>query len=259
MGRLDGKVALITGGAGGVGRATARVFVEEGASVLLVDRAESELKGAVRGLDPERVGYAVADVADAAEADAYVSAAVDRFGGLDIVILNAGITGARLPIEDYPVELFDSVLAVNLRGAWLGLKAAIPHLKKRGKGSVVVTSSVQGQAALAGTTAYTTSKHALIGMVKGAALELAPNDIRVNAVLPGYIDTPMMDRIHKDAAPNAPDAVHQAIAKSVPAGRYATPEEIARLMLFLASDESSYSTGASFIADGGLLASLPPV
>jgi NAD(P)-dependent dehydrogenase (short-subunit alcohol dehydrogenase family) len=259
VGRLDGKVAIITGGAGGIGRAATALFVEEGANVFLVDREAGDLKAAVSGLDPERVGYAVADIADAAQTASYVSGAVERFGGLDIMILNAGITGARMPIEDYPIELFDSVLAVNLRGAWLGLRASIPHLKKRGKGSVVVTSSVQGLAALAGTTAYTISKHGLVGMVKGAALELAPHNIRVNAIHPGYIDTPMMDHIHTEAAPNAPEAVQRAIAKSVPAGRYATPEEIARLMLFLASDESSYSTGASFIADGGLLATLPPV
>lgn len=259
MGRLDGKVAVITGGAGGVGRATAKLFVEEGASVFLVDRSEADLKQVVSGLDPQRVGYAAADVTDAAQADLYISAAVERFGGVDIALLNAGIAGGRMPIEDCPVELFDSVLAVNLRGAWLGLRAAIPHLKKRGKGSVVVTSSIQGLSALAGTTAYTTSKHGLVGMVKGAALELAPHNIRVNAIHPGYIDTPMMEDIHKAAARDAPEAVHQAIAKTVPTGRYAAPEEIARLMLFLASDDSSYSTGASFIADGGLLASLPPV
>jgi len=259
MGRLDGKVAIITGGAGGVGRATARLFLDEGASVFLVDRAEADLAAAMSDLGNERTGFAAVDVTDAAQTESYVKAAIDRFGGLDVAIFNAGIAGARLPIEDYPIDVFDSVLAVNLRAAWLGLRAVIPHMKKRGRGSIVVTSSVQGLAALAGTTGYTTSKHGLVGMVKGAALELAPHNIRVNAIHPGFIDTPMMDRIHKEAAPDAPEAVHEAIAKSVPAGRYATAEEIARMMLFLASDESSYSTGASFIADGGLLASLPPV
>ena len=259
MGRLDGRVAIITGGASGIGRAAAKLFVSEGANVFLVDRNETDLAKAVAELDPFHTGYTAADIADPEQVEASVKAAVERFGGVDIALLNAGITGGRMPIEDFPIDLFDSVMAVNLRGAWLGLRAVIPQMKRRGRGSVVVTSSIQGLAALAGTTAYTTSKHGLVGMVKGAALELAPHNIRVNAIHPGYIETPMMDRIHKDAAPNAPDAVHEAIAKSVPMARYAKPEEIARLMLFLASDESSYSTGASFIADGGLLASLPPV
>ena len=259
MGRLDGRVAIITGGASGIGRAAAKLFVSEGANVFLVDRNETDLAKAVAELDPAHTGYMAADIADPEQVEASVKAAVERFGGVDIALLNAGITGGRMPIEEFPIDLFDSVMAVNLRGAWLGLRAVIPQMKRRGRGSVVVTSSIQGLAALAGTTAYTTSKHGLVGMVKGAALELAPHNIRVNAIHPGYIDTPMMDRIHKDAAPDAPDAVHEAIAKSVPMARYAKPEEIARLMLFLASDESSYSTGASFIADGGLLASLPPV
>jgi NAD(P)-dependent dehydrogenase (short-subunit alcohol dehydrogenase family) len=259
MGRLDGRIAIITGAGGGVGRAAAKLVVEEGALAFLVDRDEIHLSEAVKALDGAKVASMIADMTDPAQVEACVAAAIERFGGLDIALLNAGVAGARMPIEDYPIELFDSVLAINLRGVWLGLRAVIPHLKARGRGSIVVTSSVQGLSALAGTTAYTTSKHALVGMMKGAALELAPHNIRVNAVHPGYIDTPMMDRIHADAAPDAPDAVRDAIAKTVPAGRYAKPEEIARLMLFLASDESSYSTGSSFVADGGLLATLPPV
>jgi len=259
MGRLDGKTAIITGAMGGLGRAATRLFMAEGANVFLVDRDQAGMADATKDLDPAKVGVALGDIAVGSTMDSLVAMAVQQFGGIDIAILNAGIAGDRMPIEDYPIELFDTVLATNLRAAWLGLRAVIPEMKRRGGGSVVVTSSIQGLAALPGTTAYTTSKHGLVGMVKGAALELAPHNIRVNAVHPGYIDTPMMDRIHKAAAPDAPQAVHDAIAKSVPMGRYASAEEIARLMLFLASDESSYSTGSSFVADGGLLASLPPV
>lgn len=259
MGRLDGKVAIITGAMGGLGEAATRLFLKEGANVFLVDRDPADLTNLTKGIDPKRVGVAVGDLTVGDMAESAVAMAVERFGGVDIALLNAGIAGERMPIEDYPIELFDTVLATNLRAVWLGLRAVIPEMKRRGGGSVVVTSSIQGLAALPGTTAYTTSKHGLVGMVKGAALELASHNIRVNAIHPGYVATPMMNRIHKAAAPDAPQAVHDAIAKSVPMGRYASPEEIARLMLFLASDESSYSTGSSFVADGGLLASLPPV
>jgi NAD(P)-dependent dehydrogenase (short-subunit alcohol dehydrogenase family) len=162
-----------------------------------------------------------------------------------------------MPLEEYPETLFDEVLAVNLKAAWLGLRAVVPGMKARKRGSIVFTSSIQGLAALPGTTAYTTSKHALVGLMKGAALELAPHKVRVNTVHPGYVATPMMDNIHKMVMPDAPELFEAAIAETVPMQRYAQAEEIARLMLFLASDDSAYSTGACFAADGGILAALP--
>ena len=157
MDRLQGKVAVITGGAGGMGRAAAKLFVQEGARVLIVDRDGGELAEA---------------------APAYMQAAAERFGGLDIALLNAGITGPNTPLEDYPLEQFQQVMGVNVLGVWLGLKAAIPHMARRGGGSVVITSSIQGLSAMPGTSGYTTSKHALVGLMKGAALELAGRRLR---------------------------------------------------------------------------------
>jgi NAD(P)-dependent dehydrogenase (short-subunit alcohol dehydrogenase family) len=144
-------------------------------------------------------------------------------------------------------------LAVNVGAVWLGLRAAIRPLRQRGGGSVVITSSIQGSSALPCTSAYTTSKHAVIGMMKGAALELAKDNIRVNCVIPGMTDTPMMDRIHE--ASGAPERMAAAVRATIPMRRYARPEEIAYLMLFLACQESSYCTGSTYVADGGILAS----
>jgi len=252
MSRLDGKVAVITGGAAGIGRAAGALFAREGASVLLIDRPGSGVEHAAREIGGAVAAFA-ADVTDASQVDAYMRDAQDRFGGLDIALLNAGIEGVYAPLEDYPPEVFAQVMAVNVGAVWLGLRAAIGPLRRRGGGSIVITSSIQGASALPCTSAYTTSKHAVIGMMKGAALELAKDNIRVNCVIPGMTDTPMMGRIHQ--ASGAPDEMAAAVRATIPMRRYARAEEIARLMLFLASEESSYCTGSTYAADGGILAS----
>jgi NAD(P)-dependent dehydrogenase (short-subunit alcohol dehydrogenase family) len=253
--RLRGKSALITGGAGGIGRAAAALFVREGASVLLVDRPGSNVKAVAATIGGAAFGFE-ADVTDPPQADVYLHEAERRFGGLDIALLNAGITGVNAPLERYPLEVFDEVMAVNVRAVWLGLRAAIAPMRRRGGGAIVITASIQGASAIPQTSGYTTSKHAVIGMMKGAALELAKDKIRVNCVLPGMTDTPMMDRIHAESG--APHELAAAIRATIPMRRYAQAEEIARLMLFLASDESSYCTGAAYAADGGVLASWSP-
>ena len=252
MGRLQGKVAVITGGAGGIGRAAGALFVREGASVLLVDRPESAVAGAAREIGGAVAAFA-ADVTDSSQVDAYMREAQDRFGGVDIALLNAGIEGAHAPLEEYPPEIFARVMAVNVGAVWLGLRAAIPPLRRRSGGSIVITASIQGASAIPYTSAYTTSKHAVIGMMKGAALELAKDNIRVNCVVAGMTDTPMMDRIHEFSG--APQQMVATVNATIPMRRYARPEEIARLMLFLASPESSYCTGSTYAADGGILAS----
>jgi NAD(P)-dependent dehydrogenase (short-subunit alcohol dehydrogenase family) len=257
MGRLQDKTALITGGASGIGRAAALLFVAEGARVLIVDRDEAAIR---QVLDEANCGHLYgfcADLRDPAQIVAYSRHAESILGMLDVAVFNAGICGANMPLEEYPEELFDEVLAVNLKAAWLGLRAVVPGMKERKRGSIIFTSSIQGLAALPGTTAYTTSKHALVGMMKGAALELAPHQVRVNTVHPGYVATPMMENIHQMVMPDAPHVFEAAIAKTVPMQRYATSMEISKLILFLASDESSYCTGACYAADGGILAALP--
>jgi NAD(P)-dependent dehydrogenase (short-subunit alcohol dehydrogenase family) len=257
MNRMQNKTALITGGASGMGRAAAELLVAEGCQVLIVDRDESLLKTVSESIDSERLLYYVADLRQSSDIDDYSKFALDRFGRLDAAIFNAGICGMNTPLETYPEALFDEVLAVNLKAVWLGMRAVVPTMKAQLSGSIVFTSSIQGLAALPGTTAYTTSKHALVGMMKGAALELAPFKVRVNTVHPGYVATPMMDSIHKAVMPKAPEQFAAAIAQTIPMKRYAQAEEVARLLLFLASEESSYSTGGTFTADGGLLAALP--
>lgn len=257
MGRLDNRTALITGGASGIGRAAALLFLAEGARVFVVDRDAAALDAVVKGSNSGKVAGFCADLRDSAQIAAYSRQALATLGSVDVAVFNAGICGANMPLEEYPEGVFDEVLAVNLKAAWLGLRAVVPGMKERKRGSIIFTSSIQGLAALPGTTAYTTSKHALVGMMKGAALELAPHKVRVNTIHPGYVATPMMENIHKMVMPHAPQRFEAAIAKTVPMQRYATAEEIAKLMLFLASDDSTYSTGACYAADGGILAALP--
>ncbi|HJL17172.1 MAG TPA: SDR family oxidoreductase [Sandaracinaceae bacterium LLY-WYZ-13_1] len=254
MGKLDGKVAVVTGGAGGIGQATAALFVKEGASVTLVDREEEALGEAAEAIGGDRVATVAADVSKEEDTARYVKETVDRFGGLDILFANAGTEGHVGPLVDVPLEAFDQVLAVNVRGPFLGIRMATPHLVERGGGSIIVTSSVAGLVGAAGLAPYCTSKHAVLGLVKTAAIELAPSGIRVNALNPGPIDNRMMESIEKQASPEHPEQVRQGYSGMVPMGRYGTNDEMARLALFLASDDSAYCTGNRFVADGGFTA-----
>src|SRR5262245_10175559 len=251
MGRLAGKVAIITGGAGGIGIAAGQLFVREGARVLLVDLSEKPLQQAVQRIGSEAVSYAAADVTQPEQTQQYVRAAVERYGGIDIFLNNAGIEGVVQPLTDYPLEIFDRVMAVNVRGVWLGLKYVMPEMEKRGGGSIIITSSVAGIRGAAGVSAYITSKHAVIGMMRTAALEGAPLGIRVNTVNPAPIETRMMRSLEEGFAPGSAGQAKQRIAATVPLQRYGTPEEVAQVMLFLAGDESRYCTGGVYMVDGG--------
>ncbi len=251
--RLEGKVAIITGASGGIGAATARLFVNEGAKVLLVDRdAEAlarlcaELGGSARSR--------VADVSREEDSAGYVKAAVQEFGGVDVLFANAGIEGKFSPIIDLPVQAFEQVWAVNVRGVFLGIKHAAPRIAERGGGSIVITSSIAALMGSQGLAAYVSSKHALTGLARTAALELASKNIRVNTVNPGPIDNRMMRSIEAQADPGQPSLVRQSFEGQVALGRYGKNEEIARLALFLASDEASYCTGGLYVADGGFTA-----
>ena len=254
MGKLEGRVAIVTGGAGGIGAATAALFVREGASVMIVDREEDASRAAANAIGGDRIASIGADVARPEGVDRYVAATLERFGGIDIVFANAGIEGKVTPITSYPIEELDRVLAVNVRGPFLAIQRTAPHLEARGGGSIIVTSSVAGYIGSPGLSAYVASKHAVMGLVKTAAIELAPAGVRVNSVHPGPIENRMMRSIEEQAAPGHGETVKQGFLALVPMKRYGTNEEIANLALFLASDDSSYCTGAAFLADGGIVA-----
>lgn len=254
MGSMDGRVSVVTGAAGGIGTAAARALAGAGSKVLMVDQDGDSLRAARDAVAADGLETVVADVTDREQVDGYTARAVELFGRLDAVLLNAGVFGQSAMLTDYPEELFDRVLAVNVKGVWYGLRAAVRHLRDHGGGSVVITSSTQGLSGYYASSPYTVSKHAVVGMARNAAVELATEGIRVNTVHPGMTDTSMMAGLHAKANPDDPGAVKAAFAQAPPMKRYAQPEEIAQVMLFLASDASSYCTGATFVADGGLLA-----
>lgn len=253
MGKLDGKVAWITGAAGGIGAAVARLFVDEGATVLLSDLDGEAVVKLAESLGA-KAGAVAADITDPAVNAALVKLAVDRHGGLDIAILNAGIEGVVSPIPDYPVNVFDAVMAVNVRGVFLGLRAAFPAMKARGGGSIVITSSTSGVRGTTGLIPYTASKHAVIGLMKSAALEGAQHKIRVNTVNPSPIETRMMEAIVEGQSPKDPGAARKRVEAGLPFRRYGQPEEVARLMLFLASEDASYCSGGVYMVDGAVTA-----
>jgi 3alpha(or 20beta)-hydroxysteroid dehydrogenase len=241
MARLDGKVALITGAARGMGAATARLFVAAGARVVLTDILDAAGEELAR-----EIGAAARwqhhDVAREEAWDAAVRAARGTFGGLDIVVNNAGIYQPS-PLAECSVELFERITRVNQLGVFLGMRAAVPALRARGGGAIVNISSIAGLRGFPGALAYVGTKWAVRGMTKTAAVELAADRIRVNSVHPGLIDTPMI-------AANTPE-VNAGVVAATPLKRAGTAEEVARLVLFLASDEASYITGAEVAIDGG--------
>lgn len=252
MNRLQDRVALITGATGGIGAATARRFLEEGAKVFLVDLDEAALAGLSESLDGE-VGYLRADVSSETETRAYVQACVERFGRIDVLFANAGMEGRVAPLVQTTEADFTRVTQVNLMGVFFGIKHAAPAMLAEGSGSIVITSSVAGFVGSPGLGPYCSSKHAVHGLMKTAAQELGPQGVRVNSVNPGPVDNRMMRSIEEQAAPGAAAAVREKFSAMVPLGRYARNEEIAAMAAFLASDDSSACNGASFIVDGGML------
>jgi NAD(P)-dependent dehydrogenase (short-subunit alcohol dehydrogenase family) len=256
MKRLQNKVAVITGGGSGIGAATAALFAREGAKVMLVGRTREKLQKTVQAINQENVGYCVADVSKVEDTQRYLRETVDRFGGLDVLVSNAGDGGFFKPITEYSVEDFDTLMATNVRGVWLSAKYAFPILRKRGGGSIIVTSSIAGLGGFPTASPYVTSKHAVIGLTRALSYEGAPYRIRINAVCPGATDTHMATSMCRQLAPGHEDHARANMERRIPLQRYATDEEIARLNLFLASDESSYMTGGVHVADGGWSAGL---
>ena len=255
MSRLEGKTALVTGATGGISGAIAKRFVEEGANVLLVGRSAEKLAAARGRLGGSgQVGQSVVDATDEAAMAKAVATAVDLFGGLDIVVANAGMEGVTNPVEAQSLQDFEAVLRTNVVGVWLTLKYGVEPLKSRGGGSMIALSSAAGLVGFPAMSPYVASKHAVYGLVKTAALELGEAKIRVNAIGPGPIDNRMMKSVAEQLAPGEAPAMRSGIEQLVALKRYGTNEEVANLALFLASDESSYCTRGMYMVDGGFTA-----
>jgi NAD(P)-dependent dehydrogenase (short-subunit alcohol dehydrogenase family) len=251
MGRLEGKVAIVTGAASGIGRAAAELFAAEGAKVLAADWTESQGNEVVEGIK-SKGGDAVfvqVDVSDPEHVQAMVRTAVEKYSGLDVIFNNAGVEGETAPTGDCTLENWDRVININLKGVFLGTKYAIPEMLKRGGGSIINNASVAGIVGFRGIPAYCASKGGVIQLSKTAALEYATQGIRVNAICPGVIWTPMVERFVGDNA-----EARKAFESMEPVGHFGSPDDIAAMALFLASDESRFCTGAPFVVDGGFVA-----
>ena len=247
---FDKKIALVTGGASGIGLATARTFAAAGASVVIADRQRLLGETAVaefRAAGREAI-YVDVEVTDSASVQAMVDACVARFGRIDCAVNSAGITGGRTLASETDLELWKKVIDVNLNGVFYCMRSQLPVMVKQGKGAIVNLASILGSVGLGGTAAYTASKHAVVGLTKAAAIDHAKDHVRINSVGPGFIDTPLIP--HVTGNPER----HAQIASLHPIGRLGKPQEIANLIVFLCSDEASFMTGGYYVADGGYTA-----
>jgi len=250
--RLSGKVAIVTGATGGIGEATAKLFLSHGASVMLVGRSAEKLKATRDRLGVDSgLAHFVADAADEVATAAAVKATVENFGGVDILLANAGTEGKLNPIEALTRKDFEEVLQTNVIGVWLSMKYCVEPMKQRGGGSMIAMASIAGVIGSPAMAPYIASKHAVIGLVKTVALELGPSKIRVNAIAPGPIDNRMIRSLETQYSPDDPDAVRGDLLTKIALQRYGTNEEVAQLALFLASDESTYCSGSVHLIDGG--------
>lgn len=250
MGILDGKVCIVTGAAGSLGLASATRFVAEGARVMLVDRERPALDAALKSLPEGRATAMLADVASARDTTAYVEATVARWGSIDVLFSNAGISGVIRPVTEYPEDVFDAVVAVNLKGSFLACKHGLPRM--RDGGSVIMTSSVVGVTSDPGIAAYAASKHGLIGLMRTVAKEAAPRRIRVNVVAPGPIDNDFQRNVESGLTRALGRDAGKFLDSMIPLGRHAKADEVAETVLFLASDRSAFTTGSVLMADGGM-------
>ncbi len=251
--RLTSKVIVVTGAGGGIGRATVQRTLEEGASVAAVDLAGEGLDSTMAAVSSfgDRVIAIPADVTQEAQVKGYLDKAAGTFGGIDGVFNNAGIEGEVKSFEEYPLEMFEKVLAVNTVGVFLGIKHAVGHLRQRGGGAIVNTASTAGLGGNPNLSAYVASKHAVIGLTRSASTGYARENIRINAICPAPIETRMMRSLEQGMS-NDPDAVKRQFEQRIPAQRYGEPEEVAALVTFLLSDEASFTFGASYTIDGGM-------
>jgi NAD(P)-dependent dehydrogenase (short-subunit alcohol dehydrogenase family) len=252
---LSNKVAIVTGGAKGIGLASAECLIRQGADVMIVDWSEDAASAAVKSFTAlsKGVDFVVADISKVADAEKAIRATVDRFGGIDILVNNAGIQTFGNPVTTTE-EVWDKTMNVNLKGHWLMSKYAIPEMLKRGKGSIVNVASVQGLASQRNVVAYSTSKHAMIGLTRSMAVDMASRNVRVNCVCPGTVNTPMIQSIIE--SDSDPERLKKILDKMHPLGRVAQPSEIGEVIAFLASDRASFMTGSIVVVDGGLIVPL---
>lgn len=242
MNDLTGRVALVTGAARGIGEAYVRALHASGASVVIADLLEEAGRALAAGLGDRALSVPL-DVTDESQWQAAVDAAIEHFGAIDVLVNNAGIANAA-PIEHLSTEKWNAVIAVNLTGTFFGCRAVVPIMKKQGRGSIINISSVEGMRGSPGLHGYTAAKYGVRGLSASLAVELGPSGIRVNSVHPGFINTSMTTRI---------DPAHL----DIPLGRPGEPEDLAGTIVFLASDASSFTSGAEFVVDGGMIAGIP--
>src|SRR6202140_4983971 len=250
---FTGKVALITGAGNGIGRATALAFARSGAKVVVVDRdaAGGEATAGIIRQQGGEARFVAADVTKSADVAAYVKAALESYGRIDCFHNNAGIEGKLTHTAEYDEAMFDQVIAVNVKGVFLGLRHVLPVMLRQKSGAIVNTASVAGLVATPGMPAYVASKHAVIGLTKTAAGGVARHGIRVNAVCPGPVDTRMIHSLEQQINPSDPEMVGRRYQSAIPLGRYVVPDEIANTVLFLCSDLAAAITGAQYVVDGG--------
>lgn len=252
MSVLQDKVCIVTGGAGSIGLASARLFASEGAKVMLVDLHEQQLSAAAAELPASQVAFKVGDVGHAADVRGYIDATLKRWGAIDVLFSNAGNAGVIAPLAEYPEDVFDEVWRVHVKGAFLACKYCIPRMREGG--SVIITSSVAGLRGDPGVYGYITAKHAQIGLMRCVAKEAAPRRIRVNTIHPGPTRNEFQARIEGALGAVIGRDAGEFFDELIPLGRHAAPEEIAAAVLFLASGQSSFVTGSTLVVDGGMSA-----